>query len=273
MLTSKLLYEPRPGNPMRVVFFASGGPGNLSAAFDVEDRFPNLMRIEAVAADRGNIPAITLAKSRGRLTVVRDFASLIGSPHTPGYLEGREHLHDEMLNDLARIEGNSGFHFDLAVLAYRRIITGALLNRFKDRMINQHPADLTELQIDRSRRYTGIEGLGLSLADGKPYTRTSTILVGPGVDTGEILCQGPRVPTLGVQFPSDLDSHETNQKKLSDWPSLRFALESIAKGHFALADSGFHPDGCRSVLYRGMQMGYGGVDLDECRIYDANAVS
>lgn len=260
-MTLQRLFEPRVGDPMRVAFFASGGPGNLQAAFDVEDREPRLLHVEVVVADRHGIPALELAASRKRPTIVRDFRRLAGPAGAPGYAAGREAVHDDILAALMRIERAGGYRCDLAVLAYRRIITGSLLRRFHDAAINQHPADLTVRDANGRRRYTGIEGLRVSIADGQRRTRTSTILAGPEVDGGEIICQGPSVVVEDRATPVDV--HEALQKRHSDWPSLRFALRAIASGDVALSLDARHPDGRRIVVYRGAEMGYGGVDLDQ----------
>jgi len=256
------LYRPRARDPMRVVFFSSGGPGNLQAVFDVEERFPALVRVEAVVADRPGIPSLDLARSQGRPTVVRDFSRLCGPPSSEDYRFRRQAAHDEILDELTVIERQQGFRFDLAVLGYRRIIEGPLFARFGDAMINQHPADLTIRAPDGRRRYTGIGGLAAALADGQPATRTSTIVVAPGIDAGEIISQGPSVSVSGLPLPQ----HEALQKKVSDWPSLRFAVETIAKGELALATGLTHDDGSRVVVFRGAPQGYGGVDLDRCSV-------
>src|SRR5689334_13300416 len=97
------IFSPQNG-PMRVVFFASGGPGNLGAALEVEDSYPDLVRIEAVVTDRYRIPAISLAAQRNRPVITRDFAAICGAPHEEGYAARRERVHDAILAELDTLE-------------------------------------------------------------------------------------------------------------------------------------------------------------------------
>jgi len=249
------IHTPRRDRPMQVVFFASGGPGNLQAAFDVEDAAPALLRIGLVVTDRPGIPSIALARGRGVPVLVRDFEASCGrwtdcrgNPvRERAYVEAGTRFHDAICDELAAHERVRGERFDLAVLAYRRIVRGRLLERFAERMINQHPADLAARGAAGQRLYPGIGGHARALRDGRRGARTTTILVRAGVDDGEILAQGPWVPFTGdARQPLQVAEHEDRQKSASDWPSLRFALAAIASGRLGLATDR-HVDGCKVV--------------------------
>ncbi len=114
----------------------------------------------------------------------------------------------------------------------------------------------------KSRKYIGIDPAYLSILDGNKFTRTSTILVRSGHDAGEILSQGPwcryKGPIPVTKFSAAL--HELMQEKVSDIPSLRFTIESIAKGKFSVGNIK-HKDGCKVIYYNGKRLKYGGVDL------------
>jgi folate-dependent phosphoribosylglycinamide formyltransferase PurN len=256
-------FEPihRPGPaPMSIVFFASGGPGNFRAALDAAEERPDLMRVPLLVTDRPGTASAELARARGIPVIEGDYAAFAG-PLTPARTAAGIAFHDEVLRKIEAFEAERGLRFDLAVLAYRRIIGGALLARFEGRAINQHPADLAWLE-GGERAYVGIGGHDRSLAAGRGGARTSTILVRQGVDTGEILCRGPFVPFAGSAASRDaLRAHETLQKARSDWPCLRFVLLGLAAGRFGLAASERHPDGCRVVSFDGVAQPYGGVEL------------
>lgn len=263
------IYRPNPDRPMSIVFFASGGPGNIETAFGAEDENAGMLRVDLVVTDRDRIPSIDVARTRGRPHLVFDFAAGCGPVPGPcateqaqrAYDTARERLHTSILHELQAIERTRGYPFDVAVLAYRRIVTGPLLAYFAGRMINQHPADLADVD-EGQRLFTGIAGHARALRCGRGRSRTSTIIVRDGIDTGEILARGPWVPFVGrADDPSSIAEHENVQKRESDRPVLRFVLHALAAGEFALSTEYRHGDGCAVVYHRGEPLGYGGIEL------------
>lgn len=255
--------------PMRIVVFVSGGGGNLRAVIDLQDEYPGLISVDLVISDRPEIRGVEIAQEAGIPTIVGDFEDKCGRWDDVKGNPAREieyklkaiAYHDNILSRIQEFETQHQQRFDLAVLAYRRWIHGKLLGYFKDRMINQHAGDLTILNPDGSRAYVGIDPVYLALSDGQNRTRTSTIMVGEGHDAGEILCQGPWVGFTGDVTRENAKLHELEQKKMSDWPAIRFTLKEIAQGQFALGTAITHPDGTRQVFYRGEPVPHGGIQL------------
>ncbi|WP_203072151.1 formyltransferase family protein [Falsiroseomonas ponticola] len=256
---------------MGIVFFASGGPGNFAAALAFCDSSPLLAALHLLVADRVETPAAQLARQRGISVIEHDFEAICGSWHNAkgnplaqaAYRRRARDFHDAIEVEIAAFSRESGRPLDLAVLAYRRIIEGTLLERFHHRMINQHPADLAVCR-NGQRAYVGIGGLRRSIEQNEPFTRTSTILVTAGVDAGPILCRGPSVRVRRGEdgCAVDIKAHELIQKEVSDWPSLTFALKGIAEGRFSLSDTEHNSSGNPQLNYDGVPLGPGGVDLD-----------
>ena len=254
-----------PGErPMSIVFFTSSGGNNLQTALRVADECPAAMSVDAIVADRYTPEIASTAWRRGIPLVAYDFGALCGpvparnaTTARAAYERRRDELHTKILHDLYRVEEINGFPFDLAVLAYRRIVRGPLYERFRDKMINQHPGDLTVRTAGR-RTLIGTDPVGLAQKLGHKATRTTTFLVNSGVDTGEILCQGPEVPFDDPA--SSCVAHEAKQKRLSDTPALVFALNAISAGRYAVG-----PDeaagGLRRIYYDNCELPYGGVSL------------
>ncbi|GIH72578.1 formyltransferase family protein [Sphaerimonospora thailandensis] len=88
---------------------------------------------------------------------------------------------------------------DLVVLAYHRWIEGDLLTRYAGTMINQHPADLSDLDDSGARRFTGKDPVRSAMAAGRTTTRTSCFAVDETRDGGAVLAMGPQVPVQGRQ--------------------------------------------------------------------------
>ena len=256
---------------MRIVFFVSGGGGNLNCGIALQKQLPGKIEISLVIADRMNTKAEEIARQAGIPVVAYDFEQQAGvykecrktEALYRQYQQQAELFHDRVLEDIIAHEAVHG-RFDLAVLSYRRIIRGKLLNYFDGRMINQHPGDLTEMcsREGTKRLLTGYDPVLKALKYGKRNTRTSTIMVRDGIDTGEILARGPEV-AFDEPAPTrqNADLHELKQKEQSDWPVLRFVLEGIAAGRFSISEKPFFNDGCRQVLYDSVVLPYGGFDM------------
>ena len=257
-MSIRALYEPRD-NAMRIAVFSSWGPGNFSAAMSAAADSCAAMKVVLLVSDRLGTPSAELARGCGVSVIERDFADRLRKVGSSERGEASDRMHDEVLEAVQLFEHEHGM-IDLAVLAYRRVIRGALFAHFCDRMINQHPADLTVLNDDGARRYIGISGLARSISDGVGATRTSTILVTEGVDEGEILGQGPWVPVDRSEGRADVDAHELLQKQRSDWPILTMLLQLICRGRLAV-DDGYISAGHRNVYLDGRALPCGGVQM------------
>jgi folate-dependent phosphoribosylglycinamide formyltransferase PurN len=262
------LYIPKAKAPMVIAVFVSGGGGNLAAALRLQDMFPHLIRVGAVVTDRLGTQAAMLARQRDLPLLEQDFETRCGSRqqcHTADslakYLARGEEFHNDVLDWLLATATRAPV--DLLVLSYRRLIRGRLLETFRDRIINQHAGDLA-VRVHGNRTYTGISAVRKAFIAGESFTRTTTILVDSGCDTGEILCRGPK---LRVTNPTpnreNEEAQERTQKAVSDWPSLQFALAGIAQGRFAIDTCQRHDDGRRLVLFDSAPLPYGGVSLHE----------
>lgn len=258
--------------PMRVAVFASGGGGNLNAAIEAANQYPEILEIGLVCTDRLNIPAIDIAKAHSIPVVAKDFETLCGkwmeckgdARQEHQYQQCAVDFHNQVLLEIQDLEKHTR-PFDFIVLSYHRWIHGDLLRHFEERMINQHAGDLTVISLSTGeRKYRGINPVFMALAAGEDKTRTSTFIVREGHDTGEILCQGPWVEYRGLRpvTKETAWSHELVQKKQSDWPALRFSLLNLAQGNFSISRNRFHPDGNMMIAYKNKILSYGGVNME-----------
>jgi folate-dependent phosphoribosylglycinamide formyltransferase PurN len=258
--------------PLQIVSFVSGSGENLKTLIALAKSRARV-RVPLVISDQVSCPALEIARRAGLHVIARDFARVCGSwaaaRHSPAlrraYLAKGRAFHDAILLEIEKFEGEHGIRFDLAVLSYRKWIRGRLLARFKDRMINQHPGDLSLLNHAPSKRrvLAGLRPVEKALELGHARTRTTTFLVNRGHDSGEILCQGPWIYFDGdPQMPDFARFHEYRQKLGSDRPSLIRTLEMLADGDLALSTER-HADGCRILYCKGAKLPYCGVQLSE----------
>src|SRR5690554_1538658 len=118
----KYIYKPRRGSPMSVVFFNSGGGGNLRALLSSQIEHPDLFRVDLVVCDRMNTLGAQHARERDIEVIEFDFETKYKSQCPSGnardIAELRERIHDEMLCVIQKKRCGKR-RFDLAVLAYR----------------------------------------------------------------------------------------------------------------------------------------------------------
>lgn len=256
---------------MSVVFFASNSEVNLKVLHRLSIQYPRLISVDLVVTDRNNIGAIEYANKHAIPVIMQDFVKMCGKMKDAGSDVNKIHkynmcavkFHNILLKKIKKFEIKRAKKFDLAVLSYYRWIHGDLLTYFSNRMINQHPADLTVFKKNKvTRKYIGIDPVYLSIKDGQKRTRTSTILVRAGHDAGEILCQGPWCTYKGPK-PVTISSaaiHERVQEKVSDIPALAYTVKAIALGHYAISNER-HKDNTHVLYYKGKKLPYGGVNL------------
>lgn len=265
-----------PANIMHVVAFASGSGTNFREAVLESKEYGSNFSIDLLVTDR--------TTKKGKTIGAIDYAKEYRIPHinlngfkycgnwaelkkTPEGIQEYERnciVFNELLAQAIHdFEKEKGFKFDCAVLAgYMRLFKHALLRRFENRAINVHPAKLDEL-LGGARKYVGENAVFDALSAGETVTRSSIIVVAPGVDSGAILVSGPQLPYRGPRPVTQelADQHQKLQKEVSDWPALRFALHSIANGGVGLHKNKRHPDGNPVVVFRGHEMPYGGFNM------------
>lgn len=118
-----------------------------------------------------------------------------------------------------------------------------------DRCINVHPADLSILTPEGTRKYVGDHAVLEAIAAGERELRASTIWTDRGVDTGPLLMVSGPVPVeisepLGAisqdreKLARIAEEHQRRLKERGDWKILPRTVEMVARGRFALDGEG-----------------------------------
>ena len=140
----------------------------------------------------------------------------------------------------------------VALCGYMSIVTTGLLEKYEAHVVNVHPADLSVKEAGK-RKYTGINAVRDAILAGEKTLHSTTHIVRPEVDYGEILMRSPPVEVI---LPENLglhdllkaenaeilkrivDEHQTKLKKNGDWIIYPKTLEMIGEGRYALDREG-----------------------------------
>lgn len=171
--------------PLHIAVFASGGGSNLQALLDRFNSAPGApARVVLVVAGRPGIGALQRAERAGVPTLVLSPGALESAPETERLLRALE-----------------GAEVDLVVLAgFLRLVPAAVVERYRGRMINIHPALLPGFG---GPGMYGIRVHRAVLESGARVTGATVHLVDEHYDRGAILGQWP-VPVLPGDTPERL---------------------------------------------------------------------
>jgi phosphoribosylglycinamide formyltransferase 1 len=158
----------------RVGVLVSGRGSNLKSILDAGLRGRMAADVVVVISDRPDAPALRLARRHGCETLVMD-------PHA--YMT-RERFDEAVADELRR------FRVDLVVLAgYMRIVTPALIEPFRHRIMNIHPSlvpSFPGLKAQWQAKEYGVKVAGCTVhfvteeVDGGPVIIQAAIAVQPG---------------------------------------------------------------------------------------------
>jgi phosphoribosylglycinamide formyltransferase-1 len=159
----------------KIVVLASGTGTNLQAILDsVHGR--DGIEVVGVGSDRPGAPALDRARGAG----------------VEAALFPREEYEDRAARDEAMGDWIESLGTDLVVLAgYMQLLSEAFVGRFRNRVVNVHPALLPS--------FPGLDAIGQALAAGVEKTGVTVHFVDEGVDTGPVILQRE------VPIPADRD--------------------------------------------------------------------
>jgi phosphoribosylglycinamide formyltransferase-1 len=157
----------------RLVVLASGSGTNLQA---ILDRLHGCDEIEVVGvgSDKPGAPALGRASAMDVETAVFP----------------RDEFADRETKDAAIGDWIESLDADLVVLAgYMQLLSGSFVARFRQRIVNVHPALLPS--------FPGLDAIGQALDAGVETTGVSVHFVDEGVDTGPVILQREVAVPLG----------------------------------------------------------------------------
>jgi phosphoribosylglycinamide formyltransferase 1 len=152
----------------RIVVLASGGGTNLQAILDQLHGGEEGIEVVAVGSDKADAMALERAAKAGVETSVFPASD----------------YEDRGARDRALGDWIEGREADLIVLAgYMQLLSSEFVTRFRNRVINVHPALLPA--------FPGIDALQQAIDHGSKITGVTVHFVDEGVDSGPIIMQRP----------------------------------------------------------------------------------
>jgi phosphoribosylglycinamide formyltransferase-1 len=159
----------------RIVVLASGSGTNLQAILDTLHGREGV-EVVGVGSDRPGARVLERAEGAGVETAVFP----------------RDEYADRAARDAAMGDWIEGLGVDLVVLAgYMQLLSPAFVARFRNRVVNVHPALLPS--------FPGLDAIGQALDAGVEVTGVTVHFVDEGVDTGPVIMQRK------VEIPADRD--------------------------------------------------------------------
>lgn len=198
----------------RIAVLASGGGTNLQAILD-KLHGGGEIEVVGVASDKPGATALQRAEKAGV-----DTATFPASEHD-----------DRTQRDLAIADWLTERDVQLVVLAgYMQLLSSEFILRFKNRIINVHPALLPS--------FPGLEAVQQALDHGTAVTGVTVHFVDEGVDSGPIIAQ------RAVPIPPSRDRAELEEQiHATEHELLPEAVRLIGTGRV-----GFHPENPRLVV-------------------------
>jgi phosphoribosylglycinamide formyltransferase 1 len=195
----------------RIVVLASGNGTNLQAILD-QLHGRDGIAVVGVGSDKREAWALGRAREAG--VAVGVFP--------------REEFANREARDEAMGDWIEGLAADLIVLAgYMQILDGAFVRRFRDRIVNVHPALLPA--------FPGLDAIGQALEAGVDVTGVTVHFVDEGVDTG------PPIVSREVPVPASRDRGELeNALHAVEHDLYPEAIRMLARGE-ARIDGGDQP--------------------------------
>jgi len=208
---------------MGVAVLFSGGASALKHLLEKDPRLNVKYRFVGALTDNKSAAGIELARQAGipvEIFDYRDFIQERRSTFTDAH--ARQQYFERVVEKLAVWQP------DIVMLSgFMLIVREPLLSAYKHRILNVHPADLTILDDEGRRKYTGMDAVAEAIHAGEKQTRSTIHLVTEEVDGGPIVVLSD---PLAVEPGVDPRTHQERMKWACDGPAYQRALELLASG-------------------------------------------
>jgi len=206
---------------MRVVVLFSGNASSLKYLLETSPNINQSYKIVGAFTDRKDAPGIKLVKGAGIKLKYLDYRDWCRNQKTKitNLRTRRKYFND--VSQLIKL-----FKADIIMLSgFMLIITNPLLEEYKYRILNVHPADLTILDSYGKRKYVGKNVVAKVIKDGVNKICSTIHIITRDVDGGPILFTSRSIPISAKDSPAEI---QEKMKLECDGPAYDKSLHFLA---------------------------------------------
>lgn len=195
------MMQIHPAKRLQLAVLASGRGSNFDALFQASQDGRLDAEIKVLVSDRSGAPALEKAGRRGIAAYCLE----------PARYKNREDYESVLVSVLRQHQAEV-----LALAGYMRLVGKVMLQEYRNRIINIHPALLPS--------FTGLHAQQQALDYGVKFSGCTIHLVDEGMDTGPIIMQAV-VPVLDDDREEDLAGRILIEEHRIYWQSLQLMAE------------------------------------------------
>lgn len=258
--------------PMRIAVMFSGGASSVVGLMGSKNH-GRLYEVVGGVTDKPGCGGHEILEERD--------VPVIPRPWDPKTYKSKPHYYEQAARDLEE------FNPDVVLLSgFMRIVEGAVLDEYGDRIFNVHPADLAILEglgVERAyvgafgpklvarlfnargfeRKFKGLKSVHDAIKAGEPYTKSTVHFATLDVDEGPIVVQSREFPVeLDIRTANEdeieayADSLQEQMKWEGDGPAVCKTMEFAATKRLGvdLSEGAAYLDG-NPLPYSGFQLG------------------
>ena len=236
----KLIYEPKD-KPMSVAVLISGSGTNLVAIYEEQKKLERSAekhygRVEVVFTNIPECKGAENAQSYGMPTLSlssKSYFEILG--RSPDDESARDYYDASVISLIESFRKP-----DIIVLAgYRRRFGSLFLNRYKNRVLNLYPGDVTKPNLIR-----GVDASIQALRAGERYIKCTVFLARENERFGPAIVQSHPISLEGFS-EKDKDEIDKRIREEGEWIIYPFAIHNlIAKGRVGIdEDDNIYIDG------------------------------
>lgn len=195
------MIQIHPAGRLKLAILASGRGSNFDAIYTAAQDGRLDADIKVVISDKSQAPALQKARERHIPACFVD----------PGAFDSRSDYETELVNLLRQHQVEV-----VALAGYMRLVGKVMLEAYRHRIVNIHPALLPS--------FPGLHAQRQALAYGVKFSGCTVHLVDEGMDTGPIIMQRA-VPVYDNDDEDSLSARILEQEHQIYWQSLQLMAE------------------------------------------------